>query len=183
LPNDGLVNNELVVGGALLIPAGPRTLEPPPLDAVDAAIGVDSTDVGLAVVVMLGDIGPVVVPPGAVPESPLVPAEGSIEPPSAPVVVLPIVPLEFIVEVPENVPPLRDVDVFRLVPDSEVGELLLVEGTVDVTGGLVEVGLDNTPGVETQGRGNIVWFIGFVVGTFVVGTLGFVPVAPAGFGI
>jgi hypothetical protein len=162
LPNDGLVNNELVVGGALLIPAGPRTLDPPPLDAVDAAIGVDSTDVGLAVVVMLGDVDPIVVPPGTVPESalvpesPLVPVEGSIELPSAPVVVLPIVPLEFIVEVPENVLPLRDVAVFRLVPESEVGELMLVDGMVDVSGGLVDVVLDNTPGVDMQGRGNIV---------------------------
>ncbi|HMF62290.1 MAG TPA: hypothetical protein VK595_18060, partial [Vicinamibacterales bacterium] len=62
-----------------------------------------------------------------------------------------------------------------------VGELMLVEGMVDVAGGLVEVVLDNTPGVDTQGRGSIVWLIGFVVGA--VGFVCVAPgVAPAGFG-
>jgi hypothetical protein len=172
---------KLVVGGALLIPAGPRTLEPPPLDAVDAAIGVDRADVGLEVV--LGDVDPMVVPLGDVPESPLVPVEGTVEFPSVPV--LPVAPLELIVEVPESVLPLREVDV-GLVPDSDVGELMPVEGT-DVADGLVEVVLDNPPGVDTQGRGSIVWFIGFVwlVG-FGVGGVGVVcvaPAAPAGFGV
>jgi hypothetical protein len=139
-------------------------------------MGVDRAEVGLAVVVMVGDVDPIVVPPDIAPETPvpLVPVEGKIELPSVLVVVLPIAPLEFNVEVPDSVLPLRDV--FRLVPESDVGELMLVDGTVDVTGGLVEVVLDNTPGVVTQGRGSMVWFIGFVVGAigFVVGAVGFV---------
>jgi hypothetical protein len=182
LPNDGLVSSELVVGGALLIPAGPRTLEPPPVDAVDAAIGEDKVDVG-----PIGDArmefgsadmvmpGPMVVKPVDAPESPvpLVPVDEKIEPPSALVVVLPLMPLEF--EEPESVLPPRDVGVLRL-PESDVGELM-----VDVRGGLVEVGLDNTPGVDTHGRGSIVWLVGFIV----VGPAGFVwdapAAAPAGF--
>ena len=170
LPNDGVVSSELVVGGALLIPPGPRTLEPPPVDAVDAAIGEDRLEVGPSGDARMefgsGDMvmpGPMVVTPVDAPESPvpLVPVDEKIEPPSALVVVLPIMPLE--VE-PESVLPLRDVGVFRL-PESDVGELM-----VDVRGGLVEVGLDNTPGVDTHGRGSIVWLVGFVV----VGTAGFV---------
>jgi hypothetical protein len=108
--------------------------------------------------------GPIVDNPVDAPESPvpLVPVDEKIEPPSAPVVVLPIRPLEL--EVPDSVLPLRDVGEFRL-PDTDVGELM-----VDVRGGPLEVVLDNTPGVDTHGRGSIVWFVGFIV----VGTPGVV---------